>query len=123
MLQDFLEKRNLKIVKKVSKGFSAEIFLVENQSGKKFALKVERKDSPRKNMLQKEVSNLKLANSKNIGPKLIGFDESANAVLMEFIDGPTFNEWLFEKNPSKKALKKFVDELLRQARVLDGAGS
>jgi len=122
LLELFLTKRKLKIIEKISKGYSSEVFLLKNVSGKKFALKVEKKKSPRINLVQKEVSNLSLANSKKIGPKLISFEKIAGIILMEFIDGITFQEWLFEKTPSKKQLKKFTVNLLVQASVLDKIG-
>lgn len=118
----FLKKNSLKIAGKISMGYSSEVFLVKNLRGKKFALKVEKPDSPRRHMVQKEASNLHFANSKKIGPRLCGFDEKAGVVLMEFISGIPFSNWLFEKNPSKKSLKKFVLALLLQAKVLDKLG-
>ena len=121
-LENFLNVRKLKIVEKISKGYSSEVFLLKNSSGKKFALKVEKKKSSRINLVQKEVSNLSLANSKKIGPKLIAFEKIAGIILMEFIEGVTFNEWLFEKNPSKKQMKKFTDNLLVQVQTLDKIG-
>lgn len=122
LVQDFLAKRKLVLAEKISKGYSSEVFLVKNLRGARFALKVEKENSSRKNLVQKEASNLKSANSVGIGPKLIGFDEHAGVVLMEFVDGTTFSEWLFEKNPSKKELKKFVEKLLQQGKLLDKTG-
>ena len=120
--KNFLKKRKLHIVEKISKGYSSEVFLVKNKAGKKFALKIEKQNSPRKNLVQKEVKNLGLANSEKIGPKLVGFDETAGIVLMELIVGPTFNEWLFERKPSKKQMSKFIKNLLLQAKKLDEIG-
>ncbi len=121
-VKSFLKKNSLKLVEKISRGYSSEVFLVKNLRGKKFALKVEKSDSPRRHLAQKEAANLLLANSKKIGPKLFRFGENAGVVLMEFVDGIPFSKWLFEKNPSKKVLKKFVAALLLQAKVLDKIG-
>lgn len=118
----FLKKRKLKIIELIAKGYSSEVFLVTNINGKKFALKAEKKISPRKNLVQKEVDNLLLANSKKIGPKLIASDENAGVILMQFISGLTFNNWLFEKQHSKKQMEKFLQELFLQANTLDKIG-
>ncbi len=118
-LESFLAEHKLSLVKKISKGYVSEVFLVKNSRGKKFALKIEKEKSPRKNMAEKEAKNLALANLAGIGPRLESFDAKTRTVLMEFVDGPTFAHWLFEKNPSKKALEKFIGALLLQAQKLD----
>ena len=119
---EFLSKKNLKIVGKISKGYSSEVFLVQDKKGKKFALKVEKGKSPRKDFLRKETENLKSANSINVGPELIGYDSESKAVLMEFIEGVTFEKYLFETNVSKKQLHKVITELLKQAKKMDEIG-
>ncbi|MEK6942158.1 MAG: RIO1 family regulatory kinase/ATPase [archaeon] len=118
----FLRKKRLWVIKKIANGYSSEVFLVKNRAGKKFALKAEKAKSPRKNLAQKEASNLRLANSVGIGPRLFGVDEKAGVVLMGFVDGIPFSDWLFEKNPQKKVLQKFIDALLVQAKKLDSIG-
>lgn len=118
-INSFLRKKKLLVIRKISKGHSSEVFLVKNRAGKKFALKAEKRNSPRKNFVQKEALNLALANSVGIGPRLFGFDEKAGVVLMGFVAGISFSQWLFEKNPPKKRLRKFVSKLLLQAKVLD----
>lgn len=121
-LDSFVSSRNLRVLKRLSKGYSSEVFLTENEDRKQFALKIEKDKSPRKNMAQKEAQNLLLANSVGIGPRLFGFDPAARAVLMEFVDSIPFGKWLFEKKTSKKTLEKFVKELLAQAQKLDYIG-
>ncbi|MEW6295196.1 MAG: RIO1 family regulatory kinase/ATPase [Candidatus Diapherotrites archaeon] len=122
MPEDYLKEKGLHLIKKISKGHSSEVFLVEDSKKKKFALKIEKKTSTRYRMAEREAENLKLANSFSIGPKLIDFDLSKRIILMEFIEGKTFSEWLFKENPSRKTLKKFIGKLLLQARKLDGLG-
>jgi len=119
---EFLSRKNLKIAGKISKGYSSEVFLVQDRKGKKFALKVEKGKSPRRDFLRKETENLKAANSINVGPKLIDYDSESKAVLMEFIEGVTFEKYLFETNVSKKQLHKFISELLKQAKKMDEIG-
>ncbi|MBI2598481.1 MAG: hypothetical protein HYW50_04765 [Candidatus Diapherotrites archaeon] len=122
LLDEFLKRSGLRVLKQISKGYSSIVFLAKNKEGKMFVLKVEKPKSPRKNMVQKEASNLALANSAKIGPRLFSFDEKARTILMEFVNGVTFAGWLFEKKPSKKQLKKFVKNLLLQAKKLDEIG-
>jgi len=83
--------------------------------------KMERADSTRFKMAEREAENLKKANSVGIGPKLLAKDLKARIILMEFVDGPSFSDWLFS-GPDKKTLKKFVEELERQAKALDKIG-
>jgi putative serine/threonine protein kinase len=120
-LQKYISKKNLKLISKISKGYSSEVYLVQNAKKQKFALKIEKDKSPRTEMVKRETANLKLANSISIGPKLIDFDLKSRIILMEFIEGKTFSGWLFSY-PSKKALSKFLVELFSQAQRLDKIG-
>ena len=120
-MENFLKERKLELVERIAKGFSSETFLVKNNKGEKFALKIERLDSPRRQMAEKEVANLKKANSVNVGPKLADFDFEKRIVLVEFIDGRTFNRWLF-RQPGKKEMVKCLKELFAQASRLDDLG-
>lgn len=120
-LEQFLEEKSLSLIERVSKGYSSEVFLVENSKKERFALKLEKEKSPRINMAEKESSFLKKANSLGIGPKLLAFSLEKRVILMEYIEGKTFSDWLFS-SPSKSALKKFIDSLLSQAKELDKEG-
>ena len=120
-VSDLLKKFDLKIIEKISKGYSSEIFLMKNSKGKKFALKLEKSKYTRKNMVFKESTNLGLANSVSIGPKLYAFDEENKFLVMEFIEGKRFSDWIKEKIP-KKILLKFLKNLFFQAKKLDKAG-
>ncbi len=117
-LEEFLKEKKLSLIEKISKGYSSEIYSVKDNEGQKFALKLEKENSPRKEMAEREVKNLKLANSAGIGPKLLGRDFKKRIILMEFIEGKTFNEWLFS-GPGKKELESFLKELFAQAKKLD----
>ncbi len=108
-------------IEKIAKGYSSEIFLVRI-GRKKFVLKKEKAKSPRIDMAKKEAVNLFLANSVDVGPKLFAFDLEKHEILMEFVDSFTFNDWLFNHNPSKKKLKKFIKTLFQQAKKLDNIG-
>jgi predicted Ser/Thr protein kinase len=123
-LAEFLKQEKLKLIKKVSKGFSSEIFLVK-KGKKNFALKIEKIKSRRKEMAKKEAENLKKANSVGVGPLIYGYDLQKKIILMEYIKGKTFSEWLSEmkKNKNnKRKLKKFIKELIKQAEKLDEIG-
>jgi predicted Ser/Thr protein kinase len=120
-LEQFIKERKLELVEKIAKGFSSETFLVKNAKGKKFALKIERIDSPRKQMVEREVENLKKVNSVKVGPKLADFDLEKRIILVEFIEGRTFNRWLF-RQPTKEELVRCLKELFAQASRLDKLG-
>ena len=120
-LDTFISENNLHLVSKISKGWSSEIFLVKDAKGKKFILKVLREKSNRRHMSQKETEFLRLANSVGIGPRWIKTDFGKNTVMMEFVGGVAFNEWICSK-VSKKAMEKFIDLLFVQARALDKIG-
>jgi len=120
-LNSFLEKYGLFLAGKIGKGHSSQVFLVKNKKGKKFVLKMERSDSTRFKMAEREAENLKKANAVSIGPKLVAADLQKRIILMEFVQGQPFCEWLFS-NPSKPSLKSFVKELQKQAKALDKIG-
>ena len=125
-LEKFLRKRRLAHAGKgrIAKGYSSEIYLAKNSKGKKFVLKIEKESSPRREMCEKEAANLGLANKYGIGPKLIDYDIKARIILMEFIEGKTFNKWLLDgkKAPKKKQLLKVISDLLLQAKIMDEIG-
>jgi len=109
----------------ISKGWSSYIWLVKNQGGKKFALKEVREKSPRKDLFEREGKMLSLANSVGVGPKLIEANEKENNVVMEFVEGKKFFNWVmdesFERIPAEK-IYFFIKELYRQCLALDKIG-
>ncbi len=121
-IKQFLSKHKLKAVRKIAHGFAAEVHEVKNARGKRFALKIERDKSRRRDFVHKETEYLKKANSVQVGPALISSDYENKAILMEFIDGEPFYRWVLEKNPSKKKLKHCLQSLLMQAFRLDSIG-
>lgn len=120
-LEAFCDRRKLKPGKLLAKGHSSRIFLVQ-RGKKKFIAKVERSDSGREHMLEKEAFNLKLANSEHIGPRLSTYDFFYRILLMEYIEGKTFKEWLFSKKRNKQEVSLVARELLRQGKKLDRLG-
>lgn len=131
-LKGFLRRHKLSLVQRerIAKGWSSEIFLARNKRGKKFALKIEKTKSPRVNMVEREAHNLKIANRVGVGPKLVSFDLKRKIILMEFIEGVTLREFLFDALPEKiknkklrsRVLHNFLDKLFAQAEALDKAG-
>jgi putative serine/threonine protein kinase len=117
----FADARNLKLIRKVAKGWSSEIFLAKDCGGRKVVLKVLREKSNRREMVQRESANLSLANSVGVGPKLYFFDIVAGVVGMEFIDGVPFGKWIFS-GVSRNELERFIGELYLQAKKLDLIG-
>ncbi|MCX6801555.1 MAG: hypothetical protein NT067_00425 [Candidatus Diapherotrites archaeon] len=119
-LEVFCKRRGLEIKKFLAKGHSSRVFLVQ-KGKKKFVAKVERDDSTRQHMLEKEAFNLHFANSLGIGPKLDSYDLHLRILLMEFIEGEIFGQWI-EGKRKKAEVKKFVEALLAQAEKLDELG-
>lgn len=117
----FLEAKNLKLVESLGKGHSSHVFLVGNKNGKRFVAKKERSDSTRFKMVEREAENLAAANRIGVGPKLIEADPGKRIILMEFIEGKTFSEWLFS-GPGKQSIKLVAEQLLKQGKALDSIG-
>ncbi len=120
-LVSFLKRKNLRMGRFLAKGHSSRIFLVLR--GKRpLIAKLERSDSKREHMMEKEISNLRRANEIGIGPRLMDFDSINRVILMEYVRGKTFQVWLFEKSRKRAELSAFISELLDQALLMDEAG-
>ncbi len=120
-LETSLAKNGLKLIRQLSKGWTSYVYLAEGRGGKKFAIKALREKSNRRDMARRESENLALANSAGIGPKLVKADLEKDIVMMEYVKGALFSEWL-ESGPSKGELENFIDELFSQAARLDKIG-
>ena len=94
------------------------IVTIAYRNGEKVALKIRRVDADRSRM-QREAKMLKKANSVDVGPRLLGV--SKNFLLMQFIDGGLFPEWL-DKRKGKALMQKVLREVLEQCWRLDVAG-
>jgi putative serine/threonine protein kinase len=116
-----LNKKKFILLEEFSHGRASKIFTVKDSKGKILKLKKEKLKSTRINMVQKEASNLKKANSIKVGPKLVDFNEKEKWVLMEFIKGELFCDFIV-KEPPKKDLLKVLKELFLQAKKLDKIG-
>ncbi|MEM2148039.1 MAG: RIO1 family regulatory kinase/ATPase [Candidatus Bathyarchaeia archaeon] len=94
------------------------IVLIAYRKSEKLALKIRRVDADRAKM-QNEAKMLKAANSIDVGPRLV--DVSRNFLLMQFIDGVLFPQWL-EKHVKKSCLKTVLCDVLEQCWRLDEYG-
>ena len=108
---------NLEIL---GKGYVGLVVLVK-RGNKEVALKIRRTDSQRENMKNESVL-LKLVNSVNVGPKII--DVSKNFLVMEYIEGKKFSDWIemLKGSGSAKQLKSTIRNVLEDCYRLDQIG-
>ncbi|WP_264326811.1 hypothetical protein [Romeriopsis navalis] len=100
-------------------GYFGLVLLVEYQ-GQLTALKVRRSDASRASFEQ-EAAMLRLANTKQIGPKLQGV--SQDFLLMDYVAGPLFVNWLkADVIDNVQTVHDLVLNLLQQAFQLDQLG-
>lgn len=86
--------------------------------GQKVALKVRRLDADRSRMLH-EAQMLKMANSVQVGPLLLGYTK--NLLLMQFVEGSLIPIWL-QKRVGKSRVRRVLLELIKQCFLLDSIG-
>jgi putative serine/threonine protein kinase len=112
-------------IEKIAKGWSSYIWKIKNKKGKIFVLKEVREKSNRKNLAEREGKMLTFANSVDVGPKIFEINEKENYVIMEFIKGITFLDFVESKEfdlVSKKDLYEFILKLYSQCIKLDHIG-
>lgn len=85
---------------------------------RRVALKIRRVDADRSGM-QREADMLERANAVKVGPKLLNVTD--NFLLMEFIGGKLFPEWL-EEETRRTVIRRVLRDLLEQCWRLDEAG-
>ena len=104
----------------LGKGYVGVVVLVK-RGNKKVALKIRRTDSQRANM-KNEAVLLKLVNSVKVGPKII--DVSKNFLIMEYIEGEKFSNWIgmLKGSGSVKKLKSTIKSVLEDCYRLDQIG-
>ena len=84
----------------------------------KVAIKIARPDTTSITVMHHESKWLKQVNPLGIGPRLIFSEE--DYLVMEFIEGEIFSEWIKEKE--KNEIKKVLIKILEQCYKLDQAG-
>jgi len=97
------------------------VVVIAKKGNKEVALKIRRTDSQRKNM-KNESELLKLVNSIQVGPKMI--DVSKNFLVMEYLEGKKFIEWIdsLKGTGSAKKLKTTIKNVLEDCYRLDQIG-
>ena len=101
----------------LGKGYVGVVVLAK-RGNKEVALKVRRTDSQRENMKNESIL-LNLVNTVNVGPKMI--DVSKNFLVMEYIEGEKFSEWIdmLKGSGSAKKLKSTIKNVLEDCFRLD----
>ncbi len=97
------------------------VVVIAKKGNKEVALKIRRTDSQRKNMKNESIL-LKLVNSVKVGPKM--FDVSNNFLVMEYLDGEKFSNWIemLKGTGSVKKLKSTIKSVLEDCYKLDQIG-
>ncbi|MDH5430576.1 MAG: serine/threonine protein kinase [Nitrosopumilus sp.] len=97
------------------------VVVIAKRGNKEVALKIRRTDSQRKNM-KNESEFLKLVNFVKVGPKII--DVSKNFLVMEYLEGEKFSEWInsLKGTGSAKKLKSTIKSILEDCYRLDQIG-
>ena len=97
------------------------VVVLAKKGNKEIALKIRRTDSPRNDM-KNEAVLLKLVNSVDVGPKM--FDVSKNFLIMEYLEGEKFSDWLdlLKGIGSAKKLKTTIKNILEDCYRLDQIG-
>ena len=95
--------------------------VLTTKENKEVALKIRRTDSQRENMKNESIL-LKLVNSVSVGPKMI--DVSKNFLVMEYIEGKKFSDWIemLKGSGSAKQLKSTIRNVLEDCYRLDQIG-
>ena len=104
----------------LGKGYVGVVVLAK-KGNKEIALKIIRTDSPRNDM-KNEAVLLKLVNSVDVGPKM--FDVSKNFLIMEYLEGEKFSNWIemLKGVRSAKKLKSTIKSVLEDCYRLDQIG-
>ena len=109
------ELEGLKIL---GKGYVGVVILAKIKNNI-FAVKIRRVDAPRKRM-QDEAKLQKIANSVNIGPKLI--QTSKNFLVMEYIVGDKIINWAKKSDTKSSEIRSVINNVLRNCFLLDYVG-
>jgi putative serine/threonine protein kinase len=114
---DFVGEKEVSDLHIIGKGWVGLVVLA-NWKHRQVALKIRRVDADRERM-EREAKLLEVANSVNVGPKLLGV--TGNFLLMEFVDGVLLPEWS-EMKRKKAELREVLRDVLEQCWKLDRIG-
>lgn len=118
---EFTGKKNINGVPVLGKGCVGIVVSAYTDAGR-IALKIRRTDADRKGM-KHEAEMLRVANSVNVGPKLLGSSE--NLLAMEFVDGMFLLKWIeaIEGEYGMEArIRRSLIDILEQCWRLDHRG-
>ncbi len=118
----FEGKRIIAEVPVLGKGYTGIVVLAILRDGSKVALKIRRTDAEPERIVH-EARMLQIANSVNVGPRLLGYTE--NLLAMNYIEGLLFPEWVRKLNRGDDALlslRRVLKDLLEQCWRLDAVG-
>lgn len=110
---------DIKRLKLLAKGHRSIVY-TGVWKGKRVAVKKRRFDIDVSNHILNEGGILGLVNKYKLGPKLYYYDK--DELVMEYIKGARILDWIEKNNKDKAKIRKIVDELLRQCRLLDKIG-
>jgi putative serine/threonine protein kinase len=117
---EFAGKKQIREIPVLGKGCVGVVVIAHTNLGRA-ALKIRRVDADRKGMFH-EAEMLRRANAVEVGPKLFGVSE--NFLLMEFIKGVHFPQWIESVRGSdlQSQVRRVLGEVLEQCYRLDEAG-
>lgn len=105
--------------KQEQKGWRGIVFKARTSDGRTICLKTLRGKVPGTS-LKNEYGALLKANERGIGPKAYEYDAEGETIVMEFIEGEPFSDWIMFADDGE--IKKAVPEALRQGFALDRLG-
>jgi len=117
----FIGDKKIGDVSVLGKGYVGIVVAAYTEKGKA-ALKIRRTDADRETM-KREAEMLQIANSVNVGPRLLGFTQ--DLLLMELVEGLLLPAWIEKIRKERNAVKRtrrVLRDILEQCRRLDEAG-
>ncbi len=104
-------------IKVLGKGYASIVVKAVDLEDNVVALKIRRVDSRRSSLIH-EAENLALANTVNVGPRLLGFTE--NIIMYEYVNGIKLKEFI--ESMSENHIVKMISDLFKQCFRLDMIG-
>ena len=103
----------------VGKGHAAIVILAKHRDLGIVALKIRRMDSKRSSILH-EGKLLEIASKAGIAPQVYAYTD--NVIVREYIDGPTFRDFIYDNLKNTEMIKKATISLIRACYRLDCIG-
>ncbi len=105
--------------KQEQKGWRGIVFKARTEDGRTVCIKTLRRKVPGTS-LKNEYEALQKTNEKGIGPKAYEYAPEEETIVMEFLEGDQFSEWIMFAGAEE--IKETVPEILRQGFELDQLG-